>query len=186
MIDIIQEEHCRQQQNTNTRTLHSTSFTMPVSLSSSSSKTSNVANATYTPIPHPPTPYKSFQSFYPFYLGEHSVRGNRIMHMTGTSAALGAGVYGALCAGAALALRLQSSLEHVIPKLLTPTWGAQEWLKFGIFGIVQGYAWAWLGHVLLERNRPATFKVGSAKTNRIALLTPFPPFSILYGPSWGT
>jgi hypothetical protein len=133
---------------------------MPVSLPSSSSKASNVANATYTPIPHPPTPYKSFQSFYPFYLGEHSVRGNRIMHMTGTSAALGAGVYGALCAGAALALRLQSSLEHVIPKLLTPTWGAQEWLKFGIFGIVQGYAWAWLGHVLLERNRPATFKVG--------------------------
>ena len=85
------------------------------------------------------------------------------MHMFGTSAALSAGAYGVLCSVAALALRLRSDLEHVIPQHLTPTWGAQGWLKFAIVAVVQGYAWAWLGHALIERNRPAAMKVGRCR-----------------------
>lgn len=135
-------------------------FIMSVSLSSSSSKTSDVANPEYAPILHPATRYTSFTAFYPFYLGEHSARANRIMHLIGTSNALGTGVYGILCAAAALAVRLRSDLEHRLPKRLRPMWGAKEWIRLAIAAIVQGYAWAWVGHALIERNRPATFKVG--------------------------
>ena len=27
-----------------------------------------------------------------------------------------------------------------------------------LVGLVQGYAWAWVGHYFFEHNRPATFK----------------------------
>jgi hypothetical protein len=132
---------------------------MSVSLSSSSSRTSDVANPDYSPIVHPGTPYTSFKAFYPFYLGEHSARANRIMHLIGTSNALGAGVYGVLCAIAALAVRLRGDIGPSLPKRLRPMWGAKGWFRLAIATIVQGYAWAWVGHALIERNRPATFKV---------------------------
>jgi hypothetical protein len=127
---------------------------MPVSLSSSS-----LANPTYKPVAHPARRFASFREFYPFYLGEHAARANRIMHLAGTSIALSTGVYAALCTVAALAAHLRSDLEHLIPKSLRPLWGAKEWLKLAITATVQGYAWAWVGHVLIEKNRPATFKV---------------------------
>jgi hypothetical protein len=127
---------------------------MPVSLSSS-----NLANPTYKPVAHPAMRFASFREFYPFYLGEHAARANRIMHLTGTSIALSTGVYAALCTVAALAAHLRSDLEHLIPKSLRPLWGAKEWLKLAITATVQGYAWAWVGHALIEKNRPATFKV---------------------------
>jgi hypothetical protein len=129
-------------------------------MTSSRSSAHDVANPSYTPIPHPSTPYKTFKSFYPFYLGEHSVRANRIMHMIGTSGALSASVYAVLCTIAALASRLHRDLEPRLPMRLRPGWGAKEWLRLAFATIVQAYAWAWVGHGLLERNRPATFKVG--------------------------
>lgn len=118
-----------------------------------------MANPTYTAVAHPATRFASFQEFYPFYLGEHAARANRIMHLTGTSIALSTGVYAAMCAIAALAARLRSDLGQSIPKSLRPLWGAKEWLKLAIAATIQGYAWAWIGHAFIERNRPATFKV---------------------------
>ena len=131
-----------------------------MSVTLSSSKATDVANPLYEPIVHPSTPYTSFESFYPFYLGEHSVRANRIMHVIGTSGGLSAGLYAALCAIASLASRMRSDLEPLLPQRLRPMWGAKEWLKLAMAAVVQGYAWAWIGHTLIERNRPATFKVG--------------------------
>ena len=72
----------------------------------------------------------TFKDFYPFYLGEHSNRTCRRLHFIGTS-------IGLLCA-----LHAFSTLNF---------W----WL---LAGIVQGYAWAWVGHFFFEHNRPATFK----------------------------
>ena len=72
---------------------------------------------------------KTFREFYPFYLGEHSNRTCRRLHFTGTS-------IGLLC------------LLHAFSTL-------NFWWLLG--GIVQGYAWAWVGHYFFEHNRPATF-----------------------------
>lgn len=72
---------------------------------------------------------KTFGEFYPFYLGEHSNRTCRRLHFIGTS-------IGLLC------------LLHAISTL--NFW----WL---LIGVVQGYAWAWIGHFFFEHNRPATF-----------------------------
>ena len=137
-------------------------FTMsdlPPSSSPTFSKSCKVVNPTYAPILHPPTRFMSLASFYPFYLGEHSVRVCRAMHMIGTSTALGAGVYAIFCAAATLAVRLHHDLERSLPISLRPKFGTKEWLKLAIAIIIHGYAWAWVGHAFLEKNRPATFKV---------------------------
>ncbi len=73
---------------------------------------------------------KTFKEFYPFYLGEHSNRTCRRLHFVGTSLGLG----------------------FLLLALLTLNFG---WL---LAGLVQGYAWAWVGHYFFEHNRPATFK----------------------------
>jgi hypothetical protein len=74
--------------------------------------------------------FRTFEDFYPFYLSEHANRISRRLHFTGTSIA------------AAL----------LVAALLTRLW----WLV--ALAVVQGYAFAWVGHFFFERNKPATFK----------------------------
>ncbi len=76
------------------------------------------------------TKIRSFEEFWPFYVGEHRHPLNRALHYAGTSMALGT--------VAAAAVTLNPSWL-----LLTP---------------VVGYAPAWIGHFLLEKNRPASWK----------------------------
>mgnify|MGYP006266734547 CR=1 FL=1 len=73
--------------------------------------------------------YASFREFYPFYLGAHSNRTSRRLHVSGTLLAL------ALAAAALLSGRLR--LLWAVP--------------------VAGYAFAWAGHYFFEKNTPATF-----------------------------
>ena len=73
--------------------------------------------------------YGSFAEFYPFYLSEHANRTCRRLHFVGTS--LG------LCFLVA-AVATQNA------------W----WI---LAGLVCGYAFAWIGHYVFEKNRPATF-----------------------------
>ena len=73
--------------------------------------------------------YKSFQEFWPFYLGEHSKPGTRLLHCVGTLTAVAA----------------------VIALIVVGKW----WL-FPL-ALVPGYAFAWIGHFFIEKNRPATF-----------------------------
>ncbi len=74
--------------------------------------------------------FRTFAEFYPFYLGEHSDRNCRRMHFLGSS-------LGLLC----LALLL---------------WTGQP--MYLLLGLVAGYACAWIGHFVFEKNRPASFK----------------------------
>ena len=73
---------------------------------------------------------RTFADFYPFYLSEHANRASRRLHFVGTSMAL----------------------ALLIAALLTQIW----WLI--AVAVVQGYAFAWVGHFFFEHNRPATFK----------------------------
>lgn len=77
-----------------------------------------------------PDAFHSFADFYPFYLGEHRDPTCRRLHFTGTLLVL-------VTLVAALVTR------HFAWLWLMP---------------VFGYGFAWVGHYVFERNRPATFK----------------------------
>lgn len=74
--------------------------------------------------------FESFEDFWPFYLGEHKDPLNRGLHYVGTTMAIGT-------VGAAVVT-------------VNPTWL--------LLTPVVGYAPAWIGHFVIEKNRPATFK----------------------------
>jgi hypothetical protein len=74
--------------------------------------------------------YKTFSDFYPFYLREHANLTCRKLHFIGT------------CGVIALLLLFFFTGNLVILAALP----------------VIGYGFAWAGHILFEKNRPATFK----------------------------
>ena len=80
--------------------------------------------------PDGPARFGSFAEFYPFYLAEHGDRTSRRLHFLGTSLAILILAYA----------------------LLT-----QRWLAL-VLVPVAGYGFAWVGHYVFEKNRPATFR----------------------------
>jgi hypothetical protein len=72
--------------------------------------------------------FESYEQFWPFYVSQHLHATNQRLHFAGTSLVL-------VCA----ALAVVSS----------PLWLAAT--------PIAGYGFAWLGHFVFERNRPATF-----------------------------
>src|SRR5262245_536797 len=73
---------------------------------------------------------KTFAEFWPFYVGEHRKPVTRALHFAGSSCGL---------------------------LLLVAALATQRWVLLPV-SLVQGYAWAWIGHYGFEKNRPATFK----------------------------
>jgi len=76
------------------------------------------------------TQYANFRAFYPFYLSEHANRNCRRMHFVGSTLVL-------------------------VAVALTFVTGNLNWLWLAP---VAGYGFAWIGHFVFEKNRPATFK----------------------------
>ncbi|HVE89155.1 MAG TPA: DUF962 domain-containing protein [Burkholderiaceae bacterium] len=74
--------------------------------------------------------FATFREFYPFYLSEHRNRKCRRMHFAGSSLAL---------------------IFVVIAITTRNPW----WL---LAGLICGYGFAWIGHFVFEKNRPASFK----------------------------
>ena len=72
----------------------------------------------------------SFAEFYPFYLGEHSNRTCRRLHFLGSTLAL----------------------VFFVTLLVT---GRPQYL---LFALLSGYGFAWIGHFVFEKNKPASFK----------------------------
>jgi hypothetical protein len=72
---------------------------------------------------------QSFADFWPHYVGAHKDPLNRALHYAGTSAAIGCVAAGVVTAN--------------------PLWF--------LAAPVVGYGPAWIGHFLIEGNRPATF-----------------------------
>jgi hypothetical protein len=73
--------------------------------------------------------YKSLKEFYPYYLTEHSDPVCRAFHFFGTS------------------------WVFILPVLAIFT---QTWWLFALIPVA-GYGFAWAGHAIFERNKPATF-----------------------------
>lgn len=74
--------------------------------------------------------YKTFGEFYPYYLSEHSLASNKILHMCGST-------FGLIC----LFFLAKTGAWYFFP-----------------LGLLIGYGFAWIGHYIIEKNRPATFK----------------------------
>ena len=72
---------------------------------------------------------ESFAEFYPIYLGEHQNRTCRRLHFVG------------------------STLSLVCLVALLVTGG----LWFLLLALLCGYGFAWVGHFVFEKNRPASF-----------------------------
>ena len=73
--------------------------------------------------------FHSYEEFWPYYVAEHSHPTCRALHFAGTSLALAA-----MAAGV----------------IVSPWWFAAAPLA--------GYLFAWIGHFVFEKNRPATFR----------------------------
>ena len=74
--------------------------------------------------------HDNFKDFYQFYLTEHLNPTNRILHFIGTSI------------GFCLLITAIVSKQYI----------------FILYGVLAGYFFAWLGHFVFEKNRPASFK----------------------------
>ncbi len=72
---------------------------------------------------------ETYQQFWPFYLGEHSLPATRVMHFIGTTIA---------------AVNLVGAVVWLRPSL-------------ALAALVSGYFFAWVSHFFIEKNRPATF-----------------------------
>jgi len=75
------------------------------------------------------TEYQSFKEFYPFYLSQHNNSVCRLLHFIGSLVVL-------------------AILASVVIS------GSFKWL---VALPVAGYGFAWVGHFIFEKNRPATF-----------------------------
>jgi len=76
------------------------------------------------------TVFNSFADFYPYYLTEHKNKISKRLHVIGTSSIV------LLC----------------LFSFITKNWSLLWLLP------VIGYGFAWLGHFIFEKNRPATFR----------------------------
>ena len=75
-------------------------------------------------------PIKNYSEFYRFYLTEHRSIMSRRLHATGSSVAI-----------------------YFFTKAIR-----QRKPKYFVYGLVSGYACAWVGHFVFEKNKPASFK----------------------------
>ncbi|MCI4590368.1 DUF962 domain-containing protein [Sphingobium sp. BYY-5] len=76
------------------------------------------------------TGIRRFGDFWPYYLQQHARPGTRALHYAGTSLV-------------------------IILAIATPLTG-RWWMVVAL--PLAGYGFAWVGHSLVERNRPATFR----------------------------
>ena len=76
------------------------------------------------------TKFNSFKAFYPYYLSEHKLRINKILHVIGSLSGL---FFLFFC---------------IIEK---------QYIYIPL-SLIFRYTFAWIGHFFFEKNKPATFK----------------------------
>lgn len=111
----------------------------------------------------------SFAAFWPYYMGEHRDSRCRMVHFVGTTGfvltaawclwdrpLVFGGALALMLALGALAFRLEGK-RSAAPVLLAMIVVVAVAHPAILGGVVFAYAWAWVGHFLIEHNRPATF-----------------------------
>lgn len=83
-----------------------------------------------TPEPKFELPIQDYSTFYRFYLTEHRNIMSRRLHVAGSSIGL-----------------------YCVRKAIR-----QKKAKYILYGLMAGYACAWVGHFIFEKNKPASFK----------------------------
>ena len=78
----------------------------------------------------PTSPIRNYHEFYRFYLTEHRNLHSRHLHALGSSVGL---------------FFFAKAIMQRQPRYL-------------VYGLVSGYACAWVGHFVFEKNKPASFK----------------------------
>ncbi|ENV57108.1 hypothetical protein F951_01453 [Acinetobacter soli CIP 110264] len=78
----------------------------------------------------PNFPIRNYSEFYRFYLTEHRHMVSRRLHVAGSSIGL-----------------------YFFAKAIR-----QRKPRYALYGLVSGYACAWVGHFVFEKNKPASFK----------------------------
>jgi hypothetical protein len=112
----------------------------------------------------------SFGEFWPYYLGEHRNPRCRALHFVGTTGfflALASGVaaepgrFGPVLAGVVALGAIGTFVERrfnaallLLGMVALAAWGSPIHV---LAGVVWAYAFAWIGHFVIEHNRPATF-----------------------------
>ena len=76
------------------------------------------------------TKFTSFKKFYPYYLSEHKLKINKILHIIG-------------------------SLLGLIFLIIVLYFKNYKYIPLSF---LFGYIFAWIGHFVFEKNKPATFK----------------------------
>lgn len=115
--------------------------------------------------------FESFEEFWPFYLSEHQNATSRRLHFIGTggffasvigSAVLNPVGFSAAMAGFGVVMRDAMKAEkkgpafkHVAAMMAMPTMASPVLFPAGV---IWAYGCAWIGHFLIENNRPATFQ----------------------------
>ena len=75
-------------------------------------------------------PIQNYHEFYRFYLTEHRNIMSRRLHVVGSSVGL-----------------------YFFSKAIR-----QREAQYFVYGLLSGYACAWIGHFIFEKNKPATFQ----------------------------
>ena len=73
--------------------------------------------------------FNSFKEFYPYYIGEHENKYNKLVHFIGTTL----------------------FLIFFINLIFTAE------INYLAYAFLSGYGCAWFGHFFIEKNKPATF-----------------------------
>jgi hypothetical protein len=122
-----------------------------------------------TPLAQDPPPrIQSFQDFWPYYLSEHNDPRCRQVHFIGTTGfvgylaylislddLLGVALFAALVIGW-LSFRYEAK-QNAFWALLGMIGAMTAANPEVLYGVLFAYFWAWVGHFLIEHNRPATF-----------------------------
>ncbi|MAD60419.1 MAG: hypothetical protein CMH49_02750 [Myxococcales bacterium] len=113
--------------------------------------------------------FSSFSEFWPYYLSEHSVASCRHVHFIGTNGFVAYLIYlsseSSYVLIAFIAALIIGKLAFASEAKRNASWalflmiGLMTWVepRF-IYGVLFAYFFAWVGHFLIEHNRPATFQ----------------------------